>query len=76
MNDITCLASTGLGAHWQCPPVSMLSPGSSFRGSKQCQWLGLVMDLKGGVGGCWQKADSPGKQSETWPALASGVPKS
>lgn len=54
----------------------MLSPGSSFRGSKQCQWLGLVMDLKGGVGGCWQKADSPGKQSETWPALASGVPKS
>lgn len=57
---------------WQCPPVSVLSPGSGFGAGKQCQWLGLVMDLRGTLA----QGRAPGKQSETWPGLARGVPES
>lgn len=49
----------------------MLSPGSGFRAGKQCQWVGLVMDLRGPLA----QGRAPGKQSETWPGLARGVPE-
>lgn len=49
----------------------MLSPGSGFRTGKQCQWLGLVMDPRGTLA----QGRTPGKQSESWPGLARGVPE-
>lgn len=51
--------------------MSVLSPGSGFRAGKQCQWLGLVMDLRGTLA----QGRAPGKQSETWPGLAREVPE-
>lgn len=51
--------------------MSVLSPGSGFGAGKQCQWLGLVMDLRGALA----RGRAPGKQSESWPGLAGGGPE-
>jgi len=49
----------------------VISPGSGVRAGKQCQRVGLVMDLRGKLA----QGRAPGKQSETWPGMTRGVPE-